>query len=257
MLLHLPTWQLVSENEAVTVWQSLTPKTRILCTFFGVFAVALTPNGQWYSWAIYGGAIFTVILLSRVSFLSLFKRVIIEFCFVGIILLGTLFRPGGTLLWSWGFLQVTTVGLTILASVTIKVFLSLVLLNLLIITTSISDILQALLALNFPPLLVAIMSSMYRYIYVFKREFLAMQRAAISRNLMLNKQAYRTVIGNIIGSLFVRTYERGERIYQAMLARGYQGLPPRGKMPPYSKLDLLALFSTTGVIFLGQIVGLM
>ena len=57
----------------------------------------------------------------------------------------------------------------------------------------------------------------------------------------------------MIGSLFIRTYERGERVYQAMLARGYQGLPPVGKVPPYKQRDFLAFILTGLIILSGQL----
>lgn len=238
----------------MNLWHQLSPRTRILCSFLLVFAIALTANGQWLTWAIYGSVMVVFIYISGVKFITLLRQVMIEFVFVGMILLGTLFRDGGTVLWSWGWLQITTEGLTILISVTLKVFLSLTALNTLILTTNITDILQGLLDLRMPHLLVAIMASMYRYINVLRREFITMQRAANSRNLMLNKPAARLVIGNIIGSLFLRTYERGERIYQAMLARGYQGLTPRGKISPYTRYDIVALGVTVGIIILGQVI---
>ncbi len=237
-----------------TLWYSLNCQTRLLCAFMGVFAIALTRNGQWITWGVYGVGVLFLILISRVSLLSLFSRVIIEFSFVGVVLLGTLFRPEGDIIWSWGLLQITTTGVMVLGSVTIKVLLSLLLLNILILTTEIPDLFQALLTLKMPPLLVAIMASMYRYIDVLNREFTAMKRAAISRNLMSNGKMIRYVMGNAIGSLFIRSYERGELIYQAMLSRGYQGVPVISERLLYKSQDIIALMITGIIIIIGQII---
>ncbi|ACK70608.1 cobalt ABC transporter, inner membrane subunit CbiQ [Gloeothece citriformis PCC 7424] len=254
MLLHIHGFQRQSNPQPYTLWHSLTPQTRLLCTIIGVFAIALTPNGQWKTWGVYGLAVLFVILLSRTSIPQLLARVAIEFAFVGVVLLGTLFRREGEIVWSWGLIEITDVGLMVLGSVTIKVFLSLLMVNVLTLTTSISSLFQALLALKTPPLLVAIMASMYRYLKVLIDEFTTMRRAAMSRNLMSNKWATRRVIGNMIGALFIRTYQRGERIYQAMLARGYQGLPPIDKLPSYRKRDVFALGLTGVIVVLGQFV---
>jgi cobalt/nickel transport system permease protein len=132
--------------------------------------------------------------------------------------------------------------------------LSLLMLNLLTLTTSIAALLNALIALRTPPLLVAILASMYRYIGVLIGEFNAMRRAALSRNLMSSKRRQRLVIGNMMGSLFIRTYERGERVYQAMLARGYQGLPPVEKVPSGGRRDIVALTLTLILALLGQVI---
>ena len=252
MLFHIGTFHLDVDSQQATSWHSLTPRTRVLCTLLSVFAIALTPNGRWWTWAIYGLGVFAVILLSRVTFKVLLKRIAVEFSFISVVLLGTLFRDGGKVVWSWGILKITTVGLTILGSVTLKALLSLFLLNILTLTTSIPALLNALIALKTPPLLVAILASMYRYINVLIGELNAMQRAAISRNLMSTNRWQRLVIGNMIGSLFIRTYERGERIHQAMLARGYQGVPPIEKVPSGGWRDILALTVTLLVALLGQ-----
>ncbi len=252
MLLHIHPFRQESLQTFNTPWHSLTPQTRLLCTILTVFAIALTPNGRWETWGIYALAVVSLMLLTQVSLSLLLSRVTIEFAFVGFILLGTLFSPKGQVVWKWGFLQITDFGLIILGSVVIKVILSLLMLNILILTTSISALFQALQVLRMPRLLVAIMASMYRYLHVLIQEFTSMRRAALSRNLMLTNASTRRVIGNMIGSLFIRTYERGERVYQAMLARGYQGLPPVGKVPPYRQRDFLTFILTGLIICLGQ-----
>ncbi|MGK7954287.1 MAG: cobalt ECF transporter T component CbiQ [Crocosphaera sp.] len=254
MLLHIHSFLNQQNQQPSTVWHSLGSQTRVLCAFVSVFAIALTPNGQWITWGVYGLGVVFLILMSRVSWLSLFSRVIIEFAFVGVVLLGTLFRPDGDVIWSWGILQITTTGVIVLGSVTTKVILSLLMLNVLIITTAIPDLFQALLALKMPPLLVAIMASMYRYIDVLNREFTAMKRAAISRNLMSNGKMIRSVMGNAIGSLFIRSYERGELIYQAMLSRGYQGVSATSEKLRYENRDIIALIITGVIVIFGQIV---
>ncbi|MEA5509292.1 cobalt ECF transporter T component CbiQ [Crocosphaera sp. UHCC 0190] len=256
MLLHIHSLLNSAKKQPRTFWHSLAPQTRLLCTLISVFAIALTPNGQWKTWGVYGLGVLITIFVSRVSLRRLLARVVIEFAFVGVVLLGTLFRPEGQVIWSWGILKITTTGVMVLGSVTLKVMLSLFVVNTLILTTSIPDLFQALLALRTPPLLVAIMASMYRYIDVLNREFTSMRRAAISRNLMSNPQMIRQVMGNAIGSLFIRSYERGELIYQAMLSRGYQGVPSSPEKLIYKKRDIGALLWTGIMVILGQIIHL-
>lgn len=254
MLLHVGAFHLDIDSKRGTSWHSLAPRTRLLCTLLLVFAIALTPNGRWWTWAIYGLSVLGIILLSQVTLPVLLKRIAVEFAFVGVVLLGTLFRDGGEVLWSWGPLRITTVGVIVLGSVTTKVLLSLLMLNVLTLTTSIPALLNALVALKVPPLLVAILASMYRYISVLIRELNAMQRAAASRNLSGNGQWQRQVLGNMMGSLFIRTYERGERVYQAMLARGYQGVPVIENVPSGGWRDTVALTLTVIVALIGQAV---
>jgi cobalt/nickel transport system permease protein len=252
MLLHIGAFHLDIDSQQSTPWHRLTPRTRVLCVLLFVFATALTPNGRWQTWAVYAVGLAIVLYLSRVTLSVLVQRVAVEFTFIGVVLLGTVFRGGGEVLWHWGWLQITTVGLTILGSVSLKALLSLLTLNMLVLTTSIPALLHALVALKMPPLLVAILASMYRYIGVLVEEFTSMRRAAASRNLMGSKRWQQLVVGNMIGSLFIRTYERGDRVYQAMLARGYTGLPPASEMPKDRQTDRFALAATILLILVGQ-----
>lgn len=254
MLLHLPTFLRANAFHQATPWHALTPQARLLCALASVFAIALTPNGRWGTWGIYGLGVWGAIALSHAPLTALLPRVAVEFVFVGVALLGTLFHQEGQVLWSWGWVQVTAGGLTVLGSVAVKVALSLLMLNLLVLTTPIPALLQAFTALGAPSLLVAIGASMYRYLSLLVGEFAAMHRAATARNLTLTPRTARLVLGNTIGVLFVRTYERGERIYQAMLARGYRGLPAAEKRPRLGKRDLFALTVTGSIVWLGQVI---
>jgi cobalt/nickel transport system permease protein len=257
MLLHIGAFQLDIDSQRRSLWHALVPQTRVLCALLFVFATALTPNGRWWTWAVYGMGLAIVLLLSRVTLSVLLRRAAVELLFVGIVLLGALFREGGSVVWQWGGLQITTAGLTVLGSVSLKTLLSLLMLNLLVLTTSIPALLHALVALKTPPLLVAILAAMYRYIGVLVEEFTSMQRAAASRNLTGNHRWQRLVVGNMIGTLFIRTYERGDRIYQAMLSRGYTGLPPLITMPKGGGRDIAALTLMLVLVLTGQAIYLL
>jgi cobalt/nickel transport system permease protein len=98
---------------------------------------------------------------------------------------------------------------------------------------------------------------MYRYLGVLIEEFNTMRRAATARNLMSSKRWQRLVVGNMMGSLFLRTYDRGDRVYQAMLARGYTGVPTVGEVPQGTQRDLFALTLTLVVALLGQAIYLL
>ena len=142
----------------------------------------------------------------------------------------------------------------VLGSVSFKAVLCLLMLNILVMTTAIADLLDALTALKMPPLLVAILNSMYRYLGVLINEFETMRRAALSRNLLNNRRWQRLIIGNTMGSLFIRSYERGERIHQAMLARGYRGMAAIAKEQPLQRIDRIALLLMMTLVSVGQLI---
>lgn len=254
MLLHIGGFQLDTDSPHTTPWHRLAPHTRILCAVLLVLAIALTPNGRWSTWGIYALGIAGLVWLSRVRLPVLLKRLVVESAFVGVVLLGTLFRGGGEVLWQWGWLQITREGLVILGSVVCKALLSLVVMNLLTMTTPIPLLLQGMARLRVPPLLVSIMAAMSRYMGVLVAEFDSMKRAALSRNLMNHPRHTRLIVGNMIGSLFIRSVDRGDRIHQSMLSRGYTGLPPVADFPRGSRRDAIALTATLLLALLGQTV---
>jgi cobalt/nickel transport system permease protein len=254
MLLHIGAFQLDISSQGSTPWHKLTPQTRVLCAILYVFATALTLNERWLTWLIYAVGLVGLIILSRAALTVLLKRVAVESSFIGVVLLGTLFRGGGTVLWHWGWLQITSEGLAVLGSVTVKALLCLLMMNLLVLTTSVPALLRALTKLKMPPLLVAIFASMYRYLGVLIEEVATMRRAAASRNLLSSSRGKRLVIGNMIGCLFIRTYERGERVHHAMVSRGYTGLPPVTESSQVRSQDIWAIATLVLLLLLGQVV---
>ncbi len=236
-----------------TFWHRLAPRTRVLCAALMVMAIAFTPNAHWWTWAVYGTTLLCLVCISQVTWLVLLKRVAVEFAFIGTVLIGTLFQRGGEVIWQWGHLQITSMGLIVLGSVALKATLCLIMLNLLTLTTPISALLQSLVQLRVPPLLVAILASMYRYVGLLIEELKAMRYAAASRNLAVSsRRRQRSVIGNMFGSLFIRTYERGERVHQAMLSRGYTGIPHMRNLPTGGTADVAAISAIALITLFGQ-----
>jgi cobalt/nickel transport system permease protein len=97
-------------------------------------------------------------------------------------------------------------------------------------TTPFADLVDALRALRVPAIIVSIISFMYRYLAVLTDEAGRMKRARHARSAAApqgrsgGSLVWRAkVTGAMVGSLFIRAYERSERIYAAMLARGFSG----------------------------------
>ena len=114
----------------------------------------------------------------------------------------------------------------------LKSWLSVQVALLLAFTTPFHDLIDALRALRLPRIMVSIISFMYRYLAVLTDEARRMNRAKAARSAVVTGRAGGShplaggVTGSMVGSLFLRSYERSERIYAAMLARGFQGQLP-------------------------------
>ena len=83
---------------------------------------------------------------------------------------------------------------------------------------------KALEHLKIPAVFVQMILFSYRYLFVFLMEISRMNTAMKTRNFekKLDLHTFKTT-GNFVGTLLVRSFERTERIYQAMLSRGYKG----------------------------------
>ena len=121
-------------------------------------------------------------------------------------------------------LRLYQAGLLAAKGVALKSLISALTVVLLASTTPFSGLLQALERLRFPQLLLGVVAFLYRYLFLLQGEFLRLTRAARSRNWQAGSLRLRVrAAGGIVGSLFLRTYDRGERVYTAMLARGFDG----------------------------------
>lgn len=136
--------------------------------------------------------------------------------------------PLGTITLGPLVLTISGEGLRMFATILIKSWLSVQVALLLAFTTPFHELIDALRELRLPKIIVGMISFMYRYLGVLGEEATRMNRAKAARSAVPagakagGSIAWRArVTGNMVGSLFLSSYERSERIYAAMLARGF------------------------------------
>ncbi len=190
-----------------------------------MLTVVATPRGWYPAFAGYAVILLVVILASRVPPLYLAKRMVIEVPFVLFALLVpfvatgprtqvlglSLSEPG--LVAAAGLLMKGTLG--VLASLTLAA------------TTEPGDVLRGLQRLRMPDPLVQIMGFMIRYLDVVTGEMTRMLTAMKSRGCDPRSPRHWPTLARSLGALFIRSYERGERVHLAMMSRGYSGTIPR------------------------------
>lgn len=99
-------------------------------------------------------------------------------------------------------------------------------------TTPFPRLLRGFEALRAPRLILAIVSFMWRYLHVLGEEVTRMKRAREARGYSPSWVWQTASSGPLIATMFVRALERGERVYLAMLSRGYAGSIPGGLSVP-------------------------
>lgn len=208
------------------------PRVKLVLTLIFIAAVTATPPGAWPIFLVLACALWGTVLASRLSIIVTLRRSAIAIPFI-LVAFPTIFTKGGEPLLSFSFfnwtLSATDEGLSFFLSVLVKSWISVIAAGTLALTTPFNDILKALRFLRLPSVLVAVMSLMYRYIFVLVEEAQRLRRAREARSARVQEGGggsipwQAKVTGKMVGSLFLHTYERGERIYQAMLSRGYSG----------------------------------
>lgn len=207
---------------------SLDPRSKIIVFFALIFILVLSPLS--YKFLAYFGLLLGFMLLSKVPLSVLLKRsaVVLPFAVVIGIFLPFLPRPG--LLpndyLQLGFFKMNRPGLMLFCSISLKSWLSALTMITLTATTKFPELLKGLEKLYVSRVMILIISFMYRYIFVFLEQVQNTRKTMLSRNFGGSKIWQWKILSSLIASIFIRTYEQSERIYVAMLSRGFTGDMP-------------------------------
>ena len=198
-----------------------------LAAVFGfVFAVVATPRTAVWAFGAYALLLVAVAAVARVPPGFWLSRMLVEVPFVAFALLLPLLAEGPRVHLPVLGLAVSEPGLwgawNILAKGTLGVAASV----LLAATTDLRDLLLGLQRLRLPTTLVQIATFMVRYGDVIADEMRRMRIARESRGFTARGVRHWGVLARSAGALFIRAYERGERVHLAMVSRGYTGTMP-------------------------------
>ncbi len=197
---------------------------KVLALLAYMLLVVATPPTAYAVFALHLLVLAGVITVSRVPWRYLLPRMVVELPFVVFALLipfvargpqvevlgVSVSEPG--LVAAGGLLMKGSLG--VLASLTLAA------------TTEPRDLLAGLERLRMPSLLVQIMAFMIRYLDVVTDELRRMRNALAARGFTARNPAHWPVIARSTGALFIRSYERGERVHLAMVSRGYDPAAP-------------------------------
>ncbi len=208
-----------------SVVHGLPAHVKIVALVSFVLIVVSTPREAFWAFGAYALLLIAVAMVAHVPAGFILPRMLIELPFVVFALLLP-FISGGPETEFLG-LTVSESGLLAGWNIIAKGSLGVVASILLAATTEPRDLLVGLQRLRVPPLLVEIASFMVRYADVIGGEMQRMKVARESRGFQGRHLGHLRVIAHSAGALFIRSYERGERVHLAMLSRGYNGALPR------------------------------
>jgi cobalt/nickel transport system permease protein len=218
----------------------LDPRAK-LAGFAGITLVGVSASpGDWPALAACALALAAIAAAARVGPRVVWSRARVVLPLVVFVAVFVPFVRGGERV-AVGPLSLSQDGLATFAAVGSKAVIGTVSAVLLGATTSFPDVLHALERLRAPRLLVVIAAFMYRYLFVIAGETRRMRAALAARGYNPRHALQAAAIGRVATSLFLRTYDRAERVYVAMLARGYAGAMPRLGTLAFGRADALFL----------------
>ena len=202
----------------------LAPEVKIAAVLLFTVVVVVTPREELAAFAGYALLIALVAGLSRVPAGWLLKRATIELPFVLLAVVLPFAGHGERV--DWLGMSLSVDGLYGAWNIIVKGTLGVLASLLLAATTTMRDLIIGLDRLRCPAVMTQIMTFMLRYVDVLIDDARRMRIARLSRaydpRFLWQVKAFAAGVG----SLFLRSYERGERVYLAMLARGYTGTMP-------------------------------
>lgn len=206
-------------------WAHRAPaQVKILVLIAVVCAVVATPPES--TWPYFGqlALLIAVAVAAQLRLGALLRGLAIELPFVAFAAFMPFVATGPTI--DVVGLPLSIAGLwgawTLLAKSTLGVFAALILSS----TTTPSDFVAGLQRLHLPLIMAEIMSFMVRYLVVITDQWKRMTMARQARGFRSRDPRSWPALSGALGAGFVRTFERGERVHLAMLARGYQGQLP-------------------------------
>lgn len=215
-----------------SIIHALDARVKLVLTVALIVCAALLPIGAWLALLALTALVWAAIIASGVGLRTILRRSLLALPFLLVVVTVIFSVPGRPIFQlPLGFvtLTATDAGLLRFATIVWKSWISMQAALLLTATTHFLDVLRALQALRMPKIIVALMSFMYRYLFILVEEAQRLLRARDCRSAALSGSGGGSLLwraqvtGRLVGTLFLRSFERSERIYVAMLSRGYAG----------------------------------
>jgi cobalt/nickel transport system permease protein len=203
------------------------PRLKILASLAIVLAVVLAPPPHPFEVVGLAAFLLAVTSIAHVPIGWVLARSALVLPFAGMIALFAPLQQSGGSLSVGGLSGAYADGGWIAAyAILAKAWLATLTVVVLSATTPVPRLLEGLRSLRVPDVMLMLFSFMYRYVGVLRDQIASMRDAIDSRGYMLSRGRRVLVYGNLAGSMFVRSYERGERVHGAMVSRGFDGTIP-------------------------------
>jgi cobalt/nickel transport system permease protein len=199
----------------------LSPASKLVAVTAFVFIVVLTPREWIPAFAAYAVLLLTLLVGVGVGPARIVRSLTIEIPFVAFALLLPFVGPDPA-----GFAGLSVPGMWAAWNILVKASLGVLAATLLAATTLPVDMVAGLQTLRLQAPVVAIFTFFIRYVDVVSDQYRRMRVAQQARGFAASSPRSWPVLAGMLGALFVRSFERGERVHLALVSRGYDGRLP-------------------------------
>jgi cobalt/nickel transport system permease protein len=182
---------------------------KILAAVALVIITVVVPRAYWPAYLVLAGLVVGIYATARLPARYLLGRLAVAMPLVVLVAAGAPLSRG------------LDDGFEFAGQIVVRALLALTFMVTLIGTTPYDKLLSALERLGMPRTLVWVLAFMYRYMYVLADELARMRQARAARSFRRSWWTECQTLGSFAGVLFVRAFERAERVYAAMCARGW------------------------------------
>lgn len=242
--------------------QNLNPTLKLVFTLVFIFFVNITPKNSWVSFGLFLLLISSILFVSNLRFSDIAKRTLIATPFViaAIPLIFTGDAPFLKIPILRGYeILISMDGFQRFLGILFKAILSIQAAIILVLTSRPLEIFFGLEQLKIPAVFISINNLAYHYLFIIREEVIRMIRARTSRssnnfNLGSGRSVFwrAKVTGSMAGSILIRSIERSERVYSAMVSRGYNGrvIPTAVALKNVNLQDILILIGGIALVVL-------
>jgi cobalt/nickel transport system permease protein len=229
----------------------MAPETKLVAALGMVVSIAITPREAIWAFAVYALMVGAIAVTSRIRLGFIAVRLLAVAPFVLFAFLIPFIATGETI--EIGVFEVSVPGLWGAWNVLAKAVLGASVMIVLTATTEVAEVIRGLAVLRVPTLFISIATFMIRYLELISDELDRMRIAMTARGYDPRWITQVRPIASSAGALFVRSYERGERIHSAMVARGFTGEMPVFERPTVASSQwltvviVLVIFATVAV----------
>lgn len=230
------------------------PRTKLIGLTIFIFTIAFLSQIRLLLIALsIAGLLF---IISKIPLSFLLKSIRIPVFFIAIIGIILIFFSSGATLFSIGPINIKKEGFEAAVTIGIRFFSIITLVIVLFGTTQFVSIMKALRSFGLSNILIDMAMFTYRYLFELLEQLEQMQLSMRLRGFNKNKFRNITKIASLMGTLLIRSYEKSERVYNAMVIRGYGQHTYYTSDLSASRYDLLLLFSIiliSSLLFIAQL----